>query len=113
VKLSDWTDAPVWEMLVRGRRPPRLTGDPRRWPDLDASWRRSHHHASFDVIRVSAGLQDADLIEPVRRAWDDLWSSRTADDEWTFAHILDAAVDEQDRRLGKPPRPPRAAEAPQ
>jgi hypothetical protein len=69
------------------------TGDPRRFPDCgDGGW------------NAALAWLDDDLRTAVTRA-------RNVDDPfepeslWTWIHVFDAAIDEQDRRFGRTPRP--------
>lgn len=81
-----------------------LTGDERRWPDclvLLLTATPMAIHVSERVCRL-IGIYDEDLQRTVRAAWCDLGRP---ENEAVLAHVLDAAIDESDRRAGRPVRP--------
>lgn len=81
---------------------PDKTGDRRRWPDAFVSVTNIH-----DIVNA-AGI-DPDLAAAVTAALDAYLDAVTTPVsphhyayEWALANILDAAIDEQDRRNDKP-----------
>lgn len=90
-------------------------GDPTstRWPGCLYAWNYAHD-SFYELINI-LGLVDGDLIAAVRSVIVDAgWRyqtygywTRDAETDWAIANVVDAAVAEQARRLGKPPPPPR------
>ena len=79
-------------------------GDSRRWPDLIYTADHLFLHASLGKALDLAGIIDDDLRRVVTAAWHNGDDS----DELVLCNLIDAAVDEQDRRRHTPlrPRPP-------
>lgn len=88
------------------------TGDRRRWPDcgigltvsiewLDDDLRQTVLQAY--VPEISAYMDNGGIY--VTRAWD--YGDAAANNElfWAWLNTFDAAIDEQDRRRGREPRP--------
>lgn len=80
-------------------------GDSRRWPDLVA--RTPGRYADAATICWIAGVHDEDLIMVVTKTARSLGNTTAPvffydyDNEAIFANVLDAAIDEQDRRNGR------------
>lgn len=79
-------------------------GDERRWPDVFWATDRYYTHVTADKVCTTARIEDEDLRTVVKMAW---MNHGTIDDERALANIIDAAVDEQDRRRYTPLRPRR------
>jgi hypothetical protein len=78
-------------------RYPKKTGNPRRWPDV----RRMFY--SDEPIATRAKIVDTDLHHVVTQLFEQWLRIPKGDDieaEWLLANVLDAAIVEQDRRLG-------------
>lgn len=106
IQLADWVSDRCYNTVDCGVYP-QITGDPRRWPDC-----------MFALLKFTSGeagdshpLQlDADLAAVVHGAL--INGVPDATTAWAIANTVDAAVDEQDRRDGKPWRGPRLESAP-
>lgn len=92
------------ERLIRfaadGPNRPWLTTDARRYPNVNLV-----NRASPQGMCYAAGVTDPDLIAPIARLIQAVDTSLSTEDEWVLANMLDAAIDEQDRRRGIVPIP--------
>jgi hypothetical protein len=85
---------------------PLMTGNPRRWPDVYYQ-SRSNPPPIADIL-ARARIQDDDLVKAVTvtfRAWLPLeWNhhrdQQLIETEQLLCNVLDAAIEEQDRRNG-------------
>lgn len=92
----------IIRLAVDGPNRPWLTTDARRYPNVNLV-----NRASPQGLCRAAGVTDLDLIAPIVRLVQaiDTASGLSTEDEWVLANMLDAAIDEQDRRRGIAPTP--------
>jgi hypothetical protein len=101
------SDDDVDELIRSGRREaqtPELTTDARRWPNANYG-----NYGSLEYIVDAAGVVDEDLRAAIYAADPDGLNHGTPRRkdlaEWALCNVLDAAIDEQDRRSGRPVKP--------